>query len=154
MEKKKGKIRRTRESKVKLLKFLRKHFGNGTPFKWEDVVKAGWTGRRWNLTRLCDEGYLRHSRTVKGAYTYARGASNGAKYGQVVPRKRREKAQVAEVIGTSRCRDRVSIEKDKAQAAIEAIEEQIAELADKKKKLEELYIDLDALPTVDSILKN
>lgn len=146
-------IRRMRKAKVEFLRFLCKHFPKGTPFKWEDVTNAGWTGRRWNLAKLCAEGYLRHSRKVKGAYTYARGASNGAKYGRVVPRKRREKTQVAEFISV-RLRDRVSVEKDKVQTTIETIEEQIADLIDKKKKLEELYINLDALPTIDSILKN
>jgi len=147
-------IRRFREAKRRILEFLCKNFGNGAPFKWKDVVMAGWTGRRWDLRVLRKEGYLRRSRKIKSAYTYARGVSNGAKYGQVVPRKRHEKVQVAEAIGTSKRRDRVSIEKDKVQAAIEIIEEQIAELTDKKKKLEELYINLDALPTVDSILKS
>ena len=86
----------------------------------------------------------------RGAYTYARGASNGAKYGKVVRRRHRK---ITEPPVANRRRQNMDLSSYKAEILnkVEAIEEQIADLNEKKEKLNNLYTTVEALPSIDKI---
>ena len=144
-------IRRMRASKLALLKFLCKHFSDNTPFRWEDVVRVGWTGRRWNLSKLCDDHYLRHSRNIKSAYTYARGASDKAKYGQVAPRLKREKVEATSLVGTKKG-DTSSQESD-ILIVMNMVDKKIEELTAIKQELDRNYkVLIGIMPNVSKLL--
>jgi len=156
------KIRRMRASTLVFLKFLYENFGRGKKsFRFEDVVRAGWKGRRWNLFRLCEEGnYLRHSRRGKEYYTYARGVSNGAKHGQVVRRTKHEKIgeDMVNTMLPERAEDRMTPElagyMNRLLAKHADYEGEIEGLKQKDAKIIEMIRAINDLAKIDELLKS
>jgi hypothetical protein len=160
MLKKIRKTKRVKKARVKFLQFVCKNFGRYNAFgrknrfRFGDIVKAGWTGPRWNLKQLHEDGYLRRSYPGKEYYSYARGASNGAKYGQVATRSKRTRDHVAITPENvfAKYKHEGLPELAAVKAKLEEVREQIKKLQGDETKLVEFLEALEKLPDIKGII--